>query len=103
MGRVSSSDFASARALNSALEKELNQNFDVMVIGGIQESLPQLKTYDLILLLDVLEHLSDQTATLRKLSKPNGSVIVSFPIPPIFGFRFLLFLDTALCFRMQEF
>jgi 2-polyprenyl-3-methyl-5-hydroxy-6-metoxy-1,4-benzoquinol methylase len=85
--------------LNSALENELNRNVDVMVIGGIDESLPQLRTYDLILLLDVLEHLPEPTATLRKLSKllePDGSVIVSVPniahfsvsIPLILGHRF---------------
>ena len=68
--------------INSALLQELRQNVDVPIIGPIDEALPQLKSYDLILFLDVLEHLSDPTATLRNLSKhleANGQVIVSVP------------------------
>ena len=68
--------------INSALLHELKQNVDVPIIGPIDEALPQLKSYDLILFLDVLEHLSDPTATLRNLSKhleANGQVIVSVP------------------------
>jgi len=68
--------------INSALLHELRQNVDVPIIGPIDEALPQLKSYDLILFLDVLEHLSDPTATLRNLSKhleANGQVIVSVP------------------------
>jgi 2-polyprenyl-3-methyl-5-hydroxy-6-metoxy-1,4-benzoquinol methylase len=68
--------------INSALLHELSQNVDVPIIGPIDEALPQLKSYDLILFLDVLEHLSDPTATLRNLSKhleANGQVIVSVP------------------------
>ena len=61
---------------------ELKQNADVPVIGPIDETLSKLKTYDLILLLDVLEHLPDSTATLQKLSRllvAGGHVIVSVP------------------------
>ncbi len=68
--------------LNSDLLDELKQNVDVAVIGRIDETFTELKTYDLILLLDVLEHLPDSTTTLRKLSKllePGGQVIVSVP------------------------
>jgi 2-polyprenyl-3-methyl-5-hydroxy-6-metoxy-1,4-benzoquinol methylase len=68
--------------LNPDLLDELEQNVDVAVIGQIDETLTELKTYDLILLLDVLEHLPDSTATLRKLSKllePGGQIIVSVP------------------------
>ena len=68
--------------INSALLHELSQNVDVPIIGPIDEALPQLKSYDFILFLDVLEHLSDPTATLRNLSKhleANGQVIVSVP------------------------
>ena len=68
--------------INSALLQELRQNVDVPIIGPIDEALPQFKSYDLILFLDVLEHLSDPTATLRNLSKhleANGQVIVSVP------------------------
>jgi 2-polyprenyl-3-methyl-5-hydroxy-6-metoxy-1,4-benzoquinol methylase len=68
--------------LNPALLDELNQNADVAIIGPIDEKLSRLKTYDLILLLDVLEHLPDPTATLRKLSElleTGGHIIVSVP------------------------
>jgi 2-polyprenyl-3-methyl-5-hydroxy-6-metoxy-1,4-benzoquinol methylase len=68
--------------INTALLGELKQNADIAIIGSIDETLPQLKSYDLILLLDVLEHLTDSTTTLRMLSKllnPGGQVIVSVP------------------------
>lgn len=68
--------------LNPALRDELKQNADVVIVGPIDEKVSDLKTYDLILLLDVLEHLPDSTATLRKLSnllEPGGHVIVSVP------------------------
>jgi len=68
--------------LNPDLLDELKQNVDVVVIGQIEETFTELKTYDLILLLDVLEHLPDSTATLRKLSKlleAGGHIIVSVP------------------------
>jgi 2-polyprenyl-3-methyl-5-hydroxy-6-metoxy-1,4-benzoquinol methylase len=68
--------------INSALLGELKQNADIAIIGPIDETLSQLKSYDLILLLDVLEHLTDSTTTLRMLSKllnPGGQVIVSVP------------------------
>ena len=68
--------------LNSELLEELKQNADVAIIGSIQESWSKLTNYDLILLLDVLEHLPDSIATLRKLTRllnPGGHVIVSVP------------------------
>jgi len=68
--------------LNPALVDELKQHANVVIVGLIDENISQLKTYDLILLLDVLEHLPDSTATLRKLTKllePGGQVIVSVP------------------------
>ena len=68
--------------LNPDLRDELKQNVDVAVIGQIDEAFAELKTYDLILLLDVLEHLPDSTTTLRKLSRlleAGGHVIVSVP------------------------
>ena len=45
--------------LNSALQSELEHNVDVAVIGRVEDVLADLKTYDLILMLDVLEHLPD--------------------------------------------
>ena len=44
--------------LNSELRDDLTRNVDVALIGPIEDVLPALKTYDLILLLDVLEHLT---------------------------------------------
>jgi len=85
--------------INNALAEELSQNADVAIIGNISECLAQLKRYDLILLLDVLEHLVDPVnvlLSLRKLLEPGGQVIVSVPniahlsvtIPLLFARRF---------------
>jgi 2-polyprenyl-3-methyl-5-hydroxy-6-metoxy-1,4-benzoquinol methylase len=68
--------------LNPALRDELQRNADLVLIGSIEETLSSLRTYDLILLLDVLEHLPDSTRTLQELAKrlvPGGHVIVSVP------------------------
>jgi 2-polyprenyl-3-methyl-5-hydroxy-6-metoxy-1,4-benzoquinol methylase len=68
--------------LNPAMRDELRQNTDISLIGRIEECMPQLRAYDLILLLDVLEHLSDPLDTLRQLCallNPQGTVIVSLP------------------------
>lgn len=68
--------------INPALLPELKQNVDIPVIGSVDEVIACLKTYDLILLLDVLEHLPDPSATLKKLSKllkSDGQIIVSVP------------------------
>jgi len=68
--------------LNTVLADELKINADVAIIGNIDECIEKLKTYDLILLLDVLEHLVDSTETLKRLSRllvPGGNVIVSVP------------------------
>lgn len=85
--------------INPALLDELKLNADVAIIGSVDQIIAQLKTYDLILLLDVLEHLPDPTETLRglvKLLNPDGRVIVSVPnlahlsvsIPLLFRRRF---------------
>jgi 2-polyprenyl-3-methyl-5-hydroxy-6-metoxy-1,4-benzoquinol methylase len=68
--------------INPALSDELKQNADVAIIGPLEQTFAQLKTYDLILLLDVLEHLPDPTESLQKLAKllnADGKVIVSVP------------------------
>jgi 2-polyprenyl-3-methyl-5-hydroxy-6-metoxy-1,4-benzoquinol methylase len=68
--------------LNPTLLDELKRNADVVIVGPIDEIFGQLKTYDLILLLDVLEHLPDSSKTLQRLTKllkPGGQVIVSVP------------------------
>jgi 2-polyprenyl-3-methyl-5-hydroxy-6-metoxy-1,4-benzoquinol methylase len=68
--------------LNGELAEELSRNADTAIIGNIAECLPKLKNYDLILLLDVLEHLHNPTdvlRNLRKLLEPGGHIIVSVP------------------------
>ena len=68
--------------LNPAVKDDLERNADVAVIGSIDDRLPEIGRFDLILLLDVLEHLPDPAATLRRLTsilRPEGSVIVSVP------------------------
>lgn len=68
--------------LNPKLRNELEANADLVLIGAIDETLPLLKSYDLILLLDVIEHLPDSGETLKGLVqrlKPGGRVIVSVP------------------------
>ncbi|SCB08486.1 Methyltransferase domain-containing protein [Bradyrhizobium shewense] len=68
--------------INPALSDELGRNVDRAIIGSVDEIIVQLKKYDLILLLDVLEHLPDPSATLQSLAKtlnPGGRVIISVP------------------------
>ncbi|MCK1295193.1 MULTISPECIES: bifunctional 2-polyprenyl-6-hydroxyphenol methylase/3-demethylubiquinol 3-O-methyltransferase UbiG [unclassified Bradyrhizobium] len=68
--------------INPALLDELMLNADLAIIGPVDQIFAQLKSYDLILLLDVLEHLPDPRATLQNLAKvlnPGGRVIVSVP------------------------
>jgi SAM-dependent methyltransferase len=68
--------------INDAVAEELSRNADVAIIGGIDECLPRLKKYDLILLLDILEHLVDSANVLqsvRRLLQPGGQVVVSVP------------------------
>jgi SAM-dependent methyltransferase len=68
--------------INDGMAAELRRNADVAIIGSISECLPRLETYDLILLLDVLEHLVDAANALlsvRQLLAPGGYVVVSVP------------------------
>lgn len=68
--------------LNSGMAAELSRNADVAIIGNVSECMPRLKTYDLILLLDVLEHLVDSASALlnvRRLLAPGGHIVVSLP------------------------
>jgi SAM-dependent methyltransferase len=68
--------------LNPTLKPELEKNVDIAIVGDVGECFSQLKEYDLILCLDVLEHLTDSVSTLKKLStrlRPAGHVIVSVP------------------------
>jgi 2-polyprenyl-3-methyl-5-hydroxy-6-metoxy-1,4-benzoquinol methylase len=69
--------------LNPALLPELRQNADIAIISAVEDCMHQLSSYDLILALDVLEHLPDSLGTLQKLcgllERPLGQVIVSLP------------------------
>lgn len=68
--------------INDAVAGELSRNVDVAIIGDIDECLPRLKKYDLILMLDVLEHLVDSASVLqnvRGLLEPGGHIVVSVP------------------------
>jgi 2-polyprenyl-3-methyl-5-hydroxy-6-metoxy-1,4-benzoquinol methylase len=68
--------------LNASLKGELGRNVDIAIIGDVDDCLAQLQDYDLMLFLDVLEHLIDPGATLRKLAshlKPGGCIIASVP------------------------
>ena len=60
----------------------LAANADVAVIHDLEVPLPDLGSFDLILALDVLEHLRDPAGVLASLVArlaPGGSVIVSVP------------------------
>lgn len=85
--------------INPAMEGDLRKNADIAIISSVDECFPKLGSYDLILFLDVLEHLVDPDATLRRFSKilkPGGHVIVSVPniahlgvtVPLLFRRRF---------------
>jgi 2-polyprenyl-3-methyl-5-hydroxy-6-metoxy-1,4-benzoquinol methylase len=85
--------------LNPALKGQLAKNADEAIIGKIEERYSELQSYDIILLLDVLEHLPDPVGALKTLSgslNPGGQVIVSVPniahlsvsVPLLIGRRF---------------
>lgn len=70
--------------INEALEGNLRENADVAIIGNIDHCISRLgKKFDLILLLDVLEHIQEPSRTLQTISnlvlKDRGRVIVSVP------------------------
>jgi SAM-dependent methyltransferase len=55
---------------------------DAAFTDTIEDALPRLGTFDLILLLDVLEHLRDPELVLRQLVarlEPGGCILVSLP------------------------
>lgn len=68
---------------NRALEERLQRNADRAIFIEPHDRLPgNLGAFDLILALDVLEHLADPLAMLRQLVAqlaPGGTVIVSVP------------------------
>lgn len=71
-----------ALEINGSLINELKLNADTVVIGSLTDNLSMLEKFDLILLLDVLEHLVDPKDALTRLLKhlePGGHIIVSVP------------------------
>ena len=68
--------------LNPELCEELKRNVDLAIIGNVDQCLERLSSYDLILFLDVLEHVVDSANTLRNVVQRlenGGHVIVSVP------------------------
>ena len=67
----------------AALLPILNQRVDRAIIANLEQPLPaDLGRFDLVLALDVLEHLSDPQAVLAsvvRLLNPGGAIIVSVP------------------------
>jgi 2-polyprenyl-3-methyl-5-hydroxy-6-metoxy-1,4-benzoquinol methylase len=90
------------------LEPLLRTRLDNVLIHDLEQPLPDLGRFDLILALDVLEHLRDPWAVLATLRQtvlaPGGVVIVSVPnvahysvtVPLAFGGRFTYAEDGLL-------
>jgi 2-polyprenyl-3-methyl-5-hydroxy-6-metoxy-1,4-benzoquinol methylase len=67
---------------NAELKERLSQNCDEPHIMDLSRSTPDVRDIDLLLCLDVLEHLPDPVDALRRLSgllRPDATVIVSLP------------------------
>jgi 2-polyprenyl-3-methyl-5-hydroxy-6-metoxy-1,4-benzoquinol methylase len=67
---------------NPALRDTLTQNVDEAHILDLNGPIPDIGTVDLVLCLDVLEHLVDPAAVLTRLVRhlrPGGTAIVSVP------------------------
>jgi trans-aconitate methyltransferase len=65
-----------------AARSEIAARADVAIIHDLNQPLPDLGKFDLILALDVLEHLRDSDAALGGLTSmlaPGGVIIVSVP------------------------
>jgi len=66
----------------AAVLPELEKNADRAMILDLEQPLPDIGIFDLVLALDVLEHLRDPWAVVKGLSSlisENGSLIVSVP------------------------
>jgi 2-polyprenyl-3-methyl-5-hydroxy-6-metoxy-1,4-benzoquinol methylase len=61
---------------------ELEKNVDQALILDLEKPLPELGKFDLVMALDVLEHLSDPWTVAKQLSgliEPGGALLVSVP------------------------
>ena len=68
--------------INSALSNELSQVYDKFYIGNLSIEVPDVNNFDLVLLLDVLEHTVDPLHVLKKLvsfADSDAVFIVSLP------------------------
>lgn len=64
------------------IKDQIAANADEAVIHDLEQPLPELGTFDLILALDILEHLREPAVVLRGLAQrltPGGRLIVSVP------------------------
>lgn len=67
---------------NGELKDMLAKNVDQALIADLNKGVPELGQFDLILALDVLEHLTNADRTLvmlREMLTPDGVLIVSLP------------------------
>jgi 2-polyprenyl-3-methyl-5-hydroxy-6-metoxy-1,4-benzoquinol methylase len=67
---------------NPAVQEALARNVDQAFLVNLEEALPDIGSPDLILCLDVLEHLTRPAEVLRRLTSSmaeGGTVIVSVP------------------------
>ena len=69
------------RYVTADITPSVTQCIDLLILPGEKLKIADA-SFDLILLLDVLEHVPDPTyvfAELRRLIKPGGSIIISLP------------------------
>jgi len=67
---------------NAAMASQLSRNADEAHVVDLTGAVPDLGSPDLILFLDVLEHLSDPVSAMKKITSslaPDGKIIVSLP------------------------
>ena len=67
---------------NSDLKNEISRNADEAHIVDLTKEIPDLGKPDLMLFLDILEHLPDPETVLRRITdqlSPDGTIIVSVP------------------------
>ena len=67
---------------NGSLKERLGQHVDEAIIADLNCGVPAAGDFDLILALDVLEHLKSAEETLselRKMLAPGGTLIISLP------------------------
>lgn len=87
---------------NSDLKNELSRNADEAHIVDLTKEIPDLGKPDLMLFLDILEHLPDPETVLRRITdqlSPDGTIIVSVPNVAHFSVALPLILFGAFQYR----